>query len=98
MTYAGGGGGGGYTGGAGGAGGGGAGALQYSTAGTANTGGGGGGDNYANGSAGGSGIVVLRYPDFYIDATSTTGSPTYTVTGGYKIYKWISTGTWSITF
>jgi hypothetical protein len=29
-------------------------------------------------------------------ATSTTGSPTVTVTGGYRIYKFTSTG--SITF
>lgn len=59
--------------------------------GSANTGGGGGG-NYA----GGSGIVIIRYPDTYDAATATTGSPTVTVSGGYRIYKWTSSG--SITF
>ncbi len=70
-------------------------------AGTPNTGGGGGGAAY-NGltlaSNGGSGIVVIRYPDTYADAASTTGSPTFTNTGGYKIYKWINVGSGSITF
>jgi hypothetical protein len=66
-------------------------------AGTANTGGGGGGGGDGdNGQAGGSGIVIIRYPDSYDAAASTTGSPTITVTGGYRIYKW--TGSGSITF
>jgi hypothetical protein len=39
---------------------------------------------------------VLRYPDFCIPAVSTTGSPTYTVAGGYRIYTFTGTGT--ITF
>jgi hypothetical protein len=60
-------------------------------AGTANTGGGGGSNGY-----GGSGIVILRYPDTYLAATSTTGSPTITVAGGYRVYKFFSSG--SITF
>lgn len=59
--------------------------------GTANTGGGGGGCY-----AGGSGIVIIRYSTAYDAAASTTGSPTYTVSGGYRIYKWTSSG--SITF
>ncbi len=69
---------------------------------TVNTGGGGGGgatittgvNNY--GGNGGSGIVIIRYADTYGDASSTTGSPTYTNTGGYKTYKF--TGSGSITW
>lgn len=67
------------------------------SAGTANTGGGGGqGGGYSTGKAGGSGIVIIRYADTYPAATSTTGSPTITVTGGYRIYKFTASG--SITF
>ena len=75
------------------------------TDGSPNTGGGGGGasQNYATtpantniGGSGGSGIVIIRYPDTYTAATSTTGSPTITVTGGYRIYAF--TGSGSITF
>ena len=60
------------------------------------TGGGGGANGGTVGGGGGSGIVIIRYPNTYIDATATTGSPTYTNTGGYKIYKFTSSG--SITF
>jgi hypothetical protein len=49
-----------------------------------------------NGGSGGSGIVIIRYANTYPDAASTTGSPTITNTGGYKIYKF--TGSGSITF
>ena len=66
--------------------------------GTANTGDGGSGGWYSvhnNGYAGGSGIVIIRYPDSFNTAT-TTGSPTYTNTGGFHIYKFLSSGT--ITF
>ena len=97
--YAGGGGGGTYigAGGAGGAGGGGAGnnnSTGGGTSGTTNTGGGGGAG--VTGAQGGSGIVIIRYENTYSAASATTGSPTITVTGGYRIYTWTSSG--SITF
>jgi hypothetical protein len=99
VTYAGGGGGSGSGGTTGGTGGGGNGGTISSGRqnGTANTGGGGGGGGAANNGqgAGGSGIVILRYPDSYAVAT-TTGSPTVTVTGGYRIYQFTASGT--ITF
>lgn len=70
------------------------------TAGTANTGGGGGATRSNNtatiGRPGGSGVVIIRYPDSYTAAASTTGSPTITVTGGYRYYKFTGSGT--ITF
>jgi hypothetical protein len=69
--------------------------------GTANTGGGAGGTYTNNGSvsaSGGSGVLILRYPSTYPDALATTGLAVgYPITsGGYKIYKWNSSGT--ITF
>ena len=90
VTYAGGGGAGsgynrvGY--GSGGSGGGGS-----NGAGTVNTGGGGGGSE-SNANGGGSGIVIIRYADSNA-AAITTGSPTVTVTGGYRIYKFTGDGT-----
>jgi hypothetical protein len=66
-------------------------------AGTTNSGGGGGGSgSAAAGTAGGSGIVIIRYANTYDAAASTTGSPTITNAGGYRVYKWTSSG--SITF
>jgi hypothetical protein len=41
-------------------------------------------------------VVVVRYLDSYPAASATTGSPTITVTGGYRTYIWTSSG--SITF
>lgn len=81
----------------GGLGGGGTGAGGASSAGTANTGGGGGGDGGGGNSyTGGSGIVIIRYADTFPAATTTTGSPAITTAGGYRVYKWTSSG--SITF
>jgi hypothetical protein len=48
------------------------------------------------GGIGGSGIVILRYPDTFRAATSTTGSPTITVAGGFRVYQFTANG--SITF
>lgn len=101
VTYAGGGGGAdcyisGQDGGAGGAGGGGKGSNQSNdnTAGTANTGGGGGGSYTSTGSAGGSGVVILKILTSKYSGT-TSGSPTVTTSGSYKIIKF--TGSGSIT-
>jgi hypothetical protein len=94
------------TNGTGGAGGGGQGA-QYTPnniiggAGATNTGSGGGGASHSAGSnaqfggAGGSGVVFVRYADTFPLATTTTNvSAGYPVTaGGYRIYKWITSGT-----
>jgi hypothetical protein len=96
TSYAGGGGGTSWSGGpaAGGAGGGGAGSVDLSSpggAGTANLGGGGGGGNPSGGN-GGKGVVIIRYPDTKRTAT-TTGSPTVTTSGGYRIYKFTGNGT-----
>ena len=69
------------------------------TSGLANTGGGGGGcSNYVHPSAGagGSGIVVIRYPAYLAQASSTTGSPTYYQSVGYNVYVFNASGT--ITF
>jgi hypothetical protein len=65
----------------------------------ANTGaGGGGGFNFtgSGGGAGGSGVVILAYPSTYSAASSVTGSPTVTTTGGYRVYTFTGGGT--ITF
>lgn len=109
VTYAGGGGGGGQTtGGAAGSGGGGAGAAYVATGAAGANGSpflGGGGGGGAGGSTaspynsarsgGGSGIAIVRYRDIYANATATTGSPTYSLTGGFRIFTW--TGVGSIT-
>jgi hypothetical protein len=41
-------------------------------------------------------VVIIRYADTFAEPASTTGSPTITVSGGYRVYKW--TGNGSITF
>jgi len=106
VTYAGGGGGGSNYGGAGGAGGSGIGGnggttAAGATAGAVNTGSGGGGSGQiGNGASGGSGVVILRTPDSVAAAASTTGlAAGYpVVSGGYRIYKWTTVGSGSITF
>ena len=94
------GGGGGYSAGAGGLGGGGRGWTTGTapTAGAVNTGGGGGGNKEnVSGSAtvgGGSGIVILKVPTSNYTGT-TTGSPTVTTVGSYKILKFTSSGSYT---
>ena len=102
VSYGGGGGGGAYTGsgGSGGSGGGGTGGdtSNLATAGTDGLGAGGGGGGHGTsareaGGAGGDGTVIIRSLK---TASSTTGSPTLTTDGSYKIYTFTSDGT--ITF
>jgi hypothetical protein len=88
--------------GVGGSGGGGAGALAPSSAGQpgiSNTGSGGGGGTSGTtlvGGNGGNGLCIIRYPDNYSAASSTSGSPSVFTSGGYRYYKFTANG--SITF
>jgi hypothetical protein len=36
--------------------------------------------------------VIIRYSTVFPVASATTGSPTFTVSGGYNIYKFTGTG------
>jgi hypothetical protein len=61
--------------------------------------GGGGGGGLSHGAwgtyqagSGGSGIVIVRFPSTFAAAASTTGSPTYTSTGGWHVYKFTANG------
>jgi hypothetical protein len=67
-----------------------------SAAGGVNTGGGSGGAQTVTSPAGGSGIVIISYSTSFAPAKSTTGSPTFTTSGGNYIYTFTSSGT--ITF
>ena len=102
VTYGGGGGGGTWTGydGTGGTGGGGAGSSTGGTKGAdggANLGGGAGGGGNSNNTDiadGGSGVVILRLLTSDYTGTST-GSPTVTTDGSYKVIKFTGTGTYT---
>jgi hypothetical protein len=67
--------------------------------GTANTGGGGGGNaaggSGTNSSAGGSGFVLLKYADSKAAIPATTGSPTITVSGGFRYYYFTGSGSFT---
>jgi hypothetical protein len=40
--------------------------------------------------------VIIRYSSAYSLARTTTGSPTVTVSGGYRNYRWTGNGTLTI--
>lgn len=63
-----------------------------------NRGGGGGGATQTGlpPSAGAAGVVIVSYSESFTAAASTTGSPSITISGGNRIYRWINSG--SITF
>jgi hypothetical protein len=90
--HAGGGGGGGWVGATGAGGAGGGGGDNPSVNGATNTGG--GGSNYL--STGGSGIVVIRYSTTSSPLASTTGSPTYEIVNGYRIYRFTQSGSFTL--
>jgi hypothetical protein len=74
---------------------GGSGGLTTAVAGAANTGNGGdgrGNSGNAPGAGGGSGVVIIRLPQDAAIAT-TTGSPTVTTSGGFRIYQFNGSGT-----
>jgi hypothetical protein len=48
------------------------------------------------GGNGGSGVVIIRYADTLRAATAVTGSPEITVEGGFRVYRWTSSGSITI--
>jgi hypothetical protein len=42
------------------------------------------------------GVVAVRYPNTKGNFTSTTGSPTFSDTGGYKYYYWYGAGSFTV--
>jgi hypothetical protein len=60
------------------------------------SGGGSGSATSTYGANGGSGLVIVSYPDTYSAASATTGSPAIALVGGYRYYKFTSSG--SMTF
>jgi hypothetical protein len=75
------------------------GSLTETINGTANKGGGGGGAGNGTdipGGDGGSGVVIVRYASTFPPVLSTTGSPTITVSGGYRYYTFTSSGSLTV--
>jgi hypothetical protein len=61
------------------------------------TGGGGGGDAVTNGAvSGGGGVVRVRYSSNFRDLSGTSGSPSYSDSGGFKSYTWTGVGSFTI--
>jgi hypothetical protein len=70
--------------------------LDKWTIGSHNAGSGGGVNSGGGNENGKDGVVIFRYSDQFPAAASTTGSPTITVTGGFRIYQFAVSG--SVTF
>lgn len=66
--------------------------THSATSGTANSGSGGGSVAGGTAASGGSGVIFIKYSNVYPQATTTTGSPTYTCCGGYRTYKFTGSG------
>jgi hypothetical protein len=41
-------------------------------------------------------VFILRYADSSPALTSTTGSPSVTVSGGFRTYTWTSAGSFTV--
>ena len=75
--------------------GGGGGGYSGTSVGTAGLGAGSyGAGGSGSGSPGGAvqGTVIIRYANTFAAASNTTGSPNVTLSGGYRIYQWTSSG------